>query len=87
MAAQGCRAAGFDGAHDAALAVAQMATVLRRSNPSPLDVAAGVVPCRLARAAPNERYLAGSSPQIHRKKPKGQPMPRHIARANDRMPT
>jgi IS5 family transposase len=38
------------------------------------------------RSQANEKFLAGRllRSQIHRKKPKGKPMPRHIARANAR---
>jgi transposase, IS5 family len=38
------------------------------------------------RSQANEKYLAGRllRSQIHRKKPKGKPMPRRIARANNR---
>ena len=41
------------------------------------------------RSKANEKHLAnyGLRSQIHRKKPKGKPMPRHTARANGRKST
>jgi len=65
---------------------AQLAEVLRRAGYIESDTASEVWADTAYHSQANEKYLADRllRSQIHRKKPKGKPMPRRIARANNR---
>ena len=57
---------------------------LREALIDPNNTASAVWADSAYRSAENERFLAdmGKVSRIHRKKPKGKPMPKHTARAN-----